>query len=53
MDYLEVLEELKRVPEVDLMELLEITSEDLVDMFSDKINEKLNKIYKYLNDESC
>ena len=50
MDYLEVLEELKRVPEVDLMELLEITSEDLVDMFSDKINEKLNKIYKYLNE---
>ena len=53
MDYAELVDELKKVDEVSLLELLEITSEDLVDMFSDKINEKLNKIYKYLNDESC
>ena len=50
MDYAELVDELKKVDEVSLMELLEITSEDLVDMFSDKINEKLNKIYKYLNE---
>ena len=50
MDYIEVLDELKRLDEVTLLELLEITSEDLVDNFSDKINEHLNRIYKKLHE---
>lgn len=36
----EVKEKLKQVPEVDLLELLEISSEDLVDRFDDRIEEK-------------
>lgn len=49
MAYLELLDKLKKVDEVTLMELLEITSEDLVESFSDKINENLNRLYKHLN----
>ena len=44
MDYLELIEKLKGVDEVTLLELLEISREDLVDTFSDKIKEHLNKI---------
>ena len=50
MDYAEILEELKQIDEVTLLELLEITSEDLVDTFSDKINEHLNRVYKKLHE---
>lgn len=49
MEYLELLDELKHVDEVTLMELLEITSEDMVEKFSDKINENLDRLYKHLN----
>jgi hypothetical protein len=50
MDYLELIEKLKGVDEVTLLELLEISSEDLVDTFSDKINEHLNKIYRAVSE---
>jgi len=50
MDYQELLEELVHVDEVTLMELLEITSEDLVERFSDRINENLKKVYRYINE---
>jgi hypothetical protein len=50
MDYLELLEELKQIDELTLLELLEISSEDLVDMFSDKINENLDRIYRKLRE---
>ena len=50
MDYAEVLEELKQIDEVTLLELLDITSEDLVDNFSEKITEHLNRIYKKLHE---
>lgn len=46
----EVLEHLKEIDEVSLMELLELTSEEIVDRFSDKIEDNLNRIYKYLRD---
>lgn len=49
MEYLDLLDELKHVDEVMLMELLEITSEDMVEKFSDKINENLDRLYKHLN----
>lgn len=49
MEYLELLDKLKHVDEVMLMELLEITSEDMVEKFSDKINENLERLYKHLN----
>lgn len=35
------------LPEIDLLEVLEITSEDLVNRFQDKIDEKR----EYLNDD--
>lgn len=44
----EQLDDLKKVDEVSLLELLEVSSEDIVDMFPDKIEENLNKILRYL-----
>lgn len=44
MDRAELLEKLKKLDEVLLLELLEITSEEIVDMFIDKIDEKENYI---------
>ena len=40
----ELKEKLKSLDEVLLMELLEVTSEDLVEMFSDRIEEKQDKL---------
>lgn len=50
MDYLEILEQLEYIDEVTLLELLEITSEDIIERFSDRINENLDRIYKKLRD---
>lgn len=44
MDRAELLEKLKKLDEVLLLELLEITSEEIVDSFLDKIDEKENYI---------
>jgi hypothetical protein len=40
MNHAELLEKLKKLDEVLLLELLELTSEDIVDQFLDKIKEK-------------
>ena len=45
MDKFEVLEVLRGLDEITLLELLEITSEELVDKFMDKIEDNLDKIY--------
>jgi len=50
MDYAEVLDELKKLDEVTLLELLEIDSEEIVDNFGDKITDNLNRIYKKLRE---
>lgn len=50
MDYCELLEELKYIDETTLLEVLELTSEDLVERFSDRINENLDKIYRMLRE---
>jgi hypothetical protein len=50
MDYLELLDELKQLDEVTLLEVLEITSDDIVEIFSDKINENLDRIYRMLRE---
>jgi hypothetical protein len=47
---LELLEKLRKLDEVLLMELLEITSDDLVDNFLDKIDDKLSYIYDQLEE---
>ena len=40
----ELCEELKRIDETTLLELLEISSEEIVDKFEDKIEDKLDKL---------
>lgn len=42
--YEELREHLKTIPEVDLLELLEIYADELVDRFPDKIEEKYDKL---------
>lgn len=36
----EVRDKLKKVPEIDLLEILDISSEEIVDRFDDKIEER-------------
>lgn len=51
MTYLELLEALIATDEVTLMELLELTSEDLVNTFGDKIEDMKDKLFlEYEND---
>jgi len=45
MDKFELLEKLRGLDEITLLELLEITSEELVDAFIDKIEDNLPKLY--------
>lgn len=44
LTYEEVLEKLKQLPEIDLLEVLEIYSDELVDRFPDKIEAKYNQL---------
>lgn len=50
MNHIELLEELRSMDEVTLLELLEITSSDIVDMFLDKIIEKDDYIRKEIQE---
>lgn len=50
MEYDTLLDQLKHIDEITLLELLEITSDDLVERFSDRINENLNKVYRLLRE---
>jgi hypothetical protein len=45
----EVIERLKEVDEIDLLEALNITSEDLVDRFSDVIEDKIDKLQQLVD----
>lgn len=45
----ELLEELRKVDEVTLLELLEINSEDLLDAFLDRVRENKDRLYKYVS----
>lgn len=49
--YYELLEKLKRWPEIDLLERLDISSEELVDRFSDIIELKFEVLVKDEEDE--
>ena len=50
MNKLELIDKLKHTDEVLLLELLEISSEDLVDAFLEKINERIEFIYKEIQE---
>ena len=50
MNKTELINEFKNVDEITLIELLGVTSEDLVDAFLDQIEDNQVKLIKYLND---
>ena len=50
MDKIELTEELRKIDEITLLELLNITSDDLVDAFLDKIEEHQGRLLQYLYD---
>lgn len=50
MNRTDLIDELRKTDEITLMELLEITSEDLVDCFLDKIDDKESSLVRYFND---
>jgi antitoxin component of RelBE/YafQ-DinJ toxin-antitoxin module len=50
MNKIELIAELRKIDEVTLLELLQLTSDDLVDMFLDKIAENQGKLLQYVYD---
>lgn len=50
MHYNELLEKLRQLPEDMLLDLLGISSEELVDAFIDKIEEDHNKLFEYFDE---
>ena len=48
----EVLQKLRELDEVALMELLEINSSDIVDCFLDKIDDMFNTLHDTLQEEN-
>lgn len=50
LTFKEVLESLKQVDEVTLLEVLDISSEDIVDRFEDKVDERYEKALEVISD---
>lgn len=50
MNKLELIEELRKIDEITLMELLELTSIDIVDAFLEKIDDHQVRLTKAVND---
>ena len=50
MNKVELIDELRMIDEITLMELLQITTEDLIDAFLDRIQENQGKLTKYVHD---
>lgn len=48
----DLIEKLRALDEVTLIELLDLSSEDIVDAFLDKIDERMSYIYSQLNDQN-
>jgi hypothetical protein len=51
MNKLELLEQLKKLDEVALLELLELTSEDIIDAFYDKVYDNIDRMYQYIGEQ--
>lgn len=51
LTYAELMERLKKVDEVSLLEILDISSEDIVAKFVDKIEERMSELMEELEDE--
>ena len=52
LTFTDVCDRLKQQDEISVLEVLEITSEELVDRFSDKVESKLDYFMEDLEDES-
>ena len=50
MNKIELIESLRLLDEITLMELLNLTSDDLVDAFLDKITENQGKLIQFIYD---
>ena len=48
--FADVLDDLKRETEVDLLEILDLSSDELVDLLQDTIEDKLDKILQHYED---
>ena len=48
--FADVLDDLKRETEVDLLEILDLSSAELVDLLQDTIEDKLDKILQHYED---
>ena len=51
MKYEDLLEALRGYDEITLMELLEVSSEDLIERFQDRISEKIEQIREQVQEE--
>lgn len=51
MDFKDLCERLKKLDEVTLMEVLDLSSEDLVDRFEDVIEERFDLLVAGMEDE--
>ena len=51
MDKKELIERLRQLDELTLLEILEINSSDLVDAFLDRIVDNEHRIYRYFDGE--
>lgn len=51
MNKASLLEKLRKIDETTLLELLDISSEELVDAFLDKIDERIDYLYEQIEEE--
>jgi hypothetical protein len=51
MTLTEIMEVLKREDEVSLLEILDISSEEIVDRFEDRIEERADYLEQYLKED--
>lgn len=51
MNKLELIEQLRELDELTLLELLELNSTDLVDAFLDRIEDNIDRLYRFIYDE--
>lgn len=52
LTYYELLEKMSQLDELTLIEILDISSEELVDAFSDKANDKLEQLQEDFRHET-
>ena len=51
MDKLSLIKKLRKIDETLLLELLDLSSEDIVDAFLDKIDERIDYLYEQIEED--